>query len=65
MVLLMKPINWNPDKNRKLIEERNVSFESVTYSLQSGGLLDDISHPNKEKYPNQRVFVIAIDFYAY
>ena len=61
----MKPINWNPDKNRKLIEERNISFENVVYSLQSGGLLDDISHPNKEKYPHQRVFVTSIDDYVY
>lgn len=61
----MKLITWNPDKNRKLIEERNISFENVVFSLQSGGLLDDISHPNPEKYPNQRVFVISIDDYAY
>ena len=61
----MKPINWNPDKNRKLIEERNISFENVIYSLQPGGLLDDISHPNKDKYPHQRVFVISIDDYVY
>ena len=61
----MKPINWNPDKNRKLIEERNISFENIDFSLQSGGLLDDISHPNSQKYPHQRVFVISIDDYAY
>ncbi len=61
----MKPINWNPEKNRKLIEERNISFESVVFSLQSGGLLDDIVHPNTEKYPNQRVFVVSIDDYVY
>lgn len=61
----MKLITWNPDKNRKLIEERNISFENVVFSLQSGGLLDDISHPNPEKYSNQRVFVISIDDYAY
>ncbi len=61
----MKPINWNPDKNRKLIVERNLSFENVIFSLQSGGFLDDISHPNKVKYSHQRVFVISIDDYAY
>ena len=61
----MKPIHWNPEKNRKLIEERNISFESVVFSLQSGGLLDDIVHPNTEKYPNQRVFVVSIDDYVY
>lgn len=61
----MKPITWNPDINRKLIEERDLSFEDIVFFLQSGGLLDDISHPNKEKYPHQRVFVVAIDEYAY
>jgi uncharacterized DUF497 family protein len=61
----MKPIHWNPEKNRKLIEERNISFESIVFSLQSGGLLDDIVHPNKEKYPNQRVFVVSLDEYVY
>jgi len=61
----MKPINWNPDKNRKLIEERDISFENIVFSLQSGCLLDDISHPNNEKYPQQRIFVVEIDKYAY
>jgi uncharacterized DUF497 family protein len=61
----MKPINWNPDKNRKLIEERGVSFENIVFSLQSGSLLDDIAHPNKDKYSHQRMFVVAIDDYAY
>jgi len=33
--------------------------------LQRGALLDDIKHPNEEKYPNQRVFVIDVDGYVY
>lgn len=61
----MKPINWNADKNRKLIEERDISFEDIVFALQSGGFVDDISHPNKEKYPSQRIFVVAIDDYVY
>lgn len=28
-------------------------------------MLDDIEHPNKAKYPNQRVFVVEVDEYAY
>jgi uncharacterized DUF497 family protein len=61
----MKSINWDPDKNNKLIEERNVSFEDVVFCLQSDGLLDDLAHPNKEKYDHQRLFVIEIDGYVY
>ena len=33
--------------------------------MQSDGLLDDISHANKEKFPHQRMFVVAIDEYAF
>jgi uncharacterized DUF497 family protein len=61
----MKPINWNPDKNQQLIEERGISFEDVVFYLQQGALLDDIEHPNGNKYPNQRIFVICIDDYVH
>ncbi|MFW5426819.1 MAG: toxin [Methylophagaceae bacterium] len=61
----MKPINWNADKNRKLIEERDISFEDIVFALQSGGFVDDISHPNKAKYSSQRMFIVAIEDYAY
>lgn len=62
---LMKQINWNAEKNQTLMNERGISFEDVLFSIQQRALLDDISHPNKHKYPNQRVFVVNIDAYAY
>ena len=65
ILIAMKSINWNPDKNRKLIEERGISFEDVVFSLQSGCLLADVAHSNKEKFPHQRVFIVAVDDYAY
>jgi len=61
----MKTINWNVDKNTRLMNERNVSFEDVLFCLLSGDVLDDLSHPNKEKYEHQRLFVVDIDGYAY
>jgi len=54
----MKQINWNATKNQQLIAERGISFEDVIFYLQQGGLLDDVEHPNRNKYPHQRVFVI-------
>jgi hypothetical protein len=27
--------------------------------------LDELKHPNKEKYPNQLVFVVGLDGYVY
>jgi len=61
----MKPFDWNSEKNQQLIEERGVSFEDVIFFLQGDGLLDDLEHPNTEKYPDQRVFVVNIDGYAH
>ena len=61
----MKQINWNAEKNQRLMSERGVSFEDVVFALHSGGLLDDGLHPNREKYPNQRLFVVRIEDYAW
>ncbi|MFT7687680.1 MAG: uncharacterized DUF497 family protein [Candidatus Azotimanducaceae bacterium] len=61
----MKSFDWNSEKNQKLIEERNFSFEDASYYLLNGGLVDDVSHPNPEKCPNQGIFVIDVDGYAY
>ena len=61
----MKLFNWNADKNHILIEERGKSFEEVVFHIQNGDLIDDIRHPNASEYPNQRVFIVNIDEYAY
>jgi uncharacterized DUF497 family protein len=61
----MKQIHWNADKNQTLMRERGISFEDVLFSIQDGDLLDDVSHPNSEKYPNQRMLVVNVEDYAY
>lgn len=61
----MKPFRWNPEKNDALKAGRGLSFESIVVAIESGGLLDIVEHPNKVKYPKQRVMVIAVESYAY
>ena len=61
----MKPINWNSTKNRQLIAERGISFEDVVFCMPQGRLLDDVEHPNSDKYPDQRIFVVNIDDYVH
>lgn len=61
----MKPFRWSPEKNDVLKSERGVSFESMVVAIEAGGLLDVLAHPNEEKYPRQRVLVVAHDSYAY
>ena len=42
-----------------------ISFESVVVSVEAGGLLDILAHPNQSRYPKQRVLVVACDNYDY
>jgi len=60
----MKPINWNSDKNIQLKKERGISFEEVLVAVSQGAILDVVEHPNKDKYPNQRMLIVRIRGYA-
>jgi hypothetical protein len=61
----MKPFRWNPDKNAALKIGRSISFEEIALAVEADGLLDELRHPNLEKYPNQSVLVVALDGYVY
>jgi hypothetical protein len=64
-VIKSKSIRYSLEKNELLKEQRNISFEDVILALESGNLLDDIEHPNKENYPNQNIFIILIEIKDY
>lgn len=61
----MKYYDWNEEKNRWLKKERNISFEIIVSCLHEGKMLDKIAHTNSEKYPNQSIFIIEYENYAY
>ena len=58
-------LDFNADKNAKLISERNISFEEAIAAIYSGGLLDIIEHPNKEKDNHQKIYVLNINNYVH
>ena len=58
---MTKLILWNSEKNEQIKKTRWVCFEDVLNSE----ILDDLEHPNKEKYPNQRIMIISINWYPY
>lgn len=60
-----KTIRFSLEKNEILKKERNISFEDVILSIENGNLLDDIEHPNKDKYPNQNIFIILVKIKDY
>jgi uncharacterized DUF497 family protein len=61
----MKYFAWDEDKNNLLKETRNISFEEIVLSLSNNKLLEVVEHPNKQKYPNQRIFIVEVRDYAY
>jgi uncharacterized DUF497 family protein len=61
----MKPFRWNAEKNEMLKSERGISFESIVVAIETGGLLDILTHPNQSRYPKQRVLIVACDNYVY
>ena len=52
-------------KNEKLFQLRGVTFQMAIEAIEEKGVLLNFSHPNQEKYPNQKVLVININDYAY
>ena len=61
----MKLFNWNRDKNESLRKNRDICFEDILFYIENDFLIDDIQHPNQEKYFGQRMLVFNIDDYIY
>ena len=60
-----KTIRYSLEKNEILKASRDISFEDIILALENGNLLDDIEHPNKEKYPNQNISIILVQIKNY
>ena len=57
--------DWSTEENRRLIEQRGISFERVVVAIEQGGLVDVLEHPNQEKYPVQLIYAVEIDKYIH
>jgi hypothetical protein len=57
--------NWSREKNSALKERYGFGFERVLVALAEGMLLDNRTHPNRDRYGHQRQFVVEIDAYAW
>ncbi len=45
--------------------QRGISFEEAVFHIEMGDILSVMDHPNQERYPGQRMFVVRIRDYAY
>lgn len=60
----MKIVDWDIQKNKKLLQERGIGFEEVVFYITHGRLLDILEHPNTHQYPNQKIFIVNVGGYA-
>ena len=58
-----KTIKWNEEKNQLLKLQRGIDFEQVLDKILNGEIIGKKIHPNKEKYPNQQIFILELDGY--
>ncbi len=55
---------WSQEKNDLLKLERGISFEEIVVAIESENFVDILDHPNRDKYPNQYLFVVRINSYV-
>ncbi len=51
--------DWSEEKNRQLKKQRGISFEEIVLCIQEGRIVTVLEHPNKDKYPNQQLYLIG------
>jgi hypothetical protein len=60
MAFKNKKIYFSQEKNMQLKKQRGIGFEDVLLAIEMGAVLDDLTHPNKDRYPNQSLLIILI-----
>jgi uncharacterized DUF497 family protein len=61
----LKYFDWDEGKNDLLRRTRDISFEEIVLAIANNRLLEVLEHPNKNKYPDQKMFVVEVRDYAY
>ncbi|HAO22593.1 MAG TPA: toxin [Desulfobacteraceae bacterium] len=60
-----KVFRWNPEKNKKLKPERDISFEEIVFCIENSALVDIIDHPNQQKYNGQKMYLVNVNEYVH
>jgi len=56
---------YSAAKNSKLLSERGIGFEDIIAILNARSALTVLDHPNRVKYPGQKIYVVDINDYVY
>ena len=55
---------YNKEKDSLIKKERGIGFEDIIDAINNG-VLDVYDHPNKQDYPNQKIYVVEAFNYVY
>jgi uncharacterized DUF497 family protein len=61
----MAAVEWDDAKNSWLKETRGISFDDVVAEIRAGRVLVDEPHPNRKRYPHQRIVVVVLKDYVH
>lgn len=64
-MVVMKPVRFSKEKDRWLRKERGVSFKEISESIKKERMKKIINHPNKKKFPKQKMFLVQLKSYIY
>ena len=64
-IITMHIFKWNSEKNEILALQRGITFEEIVQRIESGAKVIETDHPNKKKYPNQKILIVDVEGYAY
>lgn len=60
-----RSFQWSPEKNELLLKERGIGFEEIVERIESGHLIRILEHPNREKYPHQKLLEVDVQGYVH
>ena len=58
-------ILFNLEKNKLLLESRNICFDDVIEAIESGDVLDIAGHYNQSNYSHQALIIFKKNGYAH
>jgi len=61
--MIKKKISWNEEKNQLLKLQRGLDFEAVLNEIEKENILGIKRHPNYDKFPNQKIFILRLNDY--
>jgi hypothetical protein len=51
---------YNPEKNIKILESREIGLDEIANAMIGGNVISVTDHYNKEKYPNQKIAYVEL-----